>query len=206
MRTFIAIEIPATVHSLIRQRQQTMEAILVAANQGQAMKWTPPAKVHITLRFLGATTDHQCQVMQRAISAISAAQKPFVLSIGETGCFPNRQTPHVVWLGIQDEGNPLFNLQQQVEQAAQSAGFAVDTKPFTPHLTIGRLRRAVTRPQSRAIGRSLAQQLTIDASARQPSASFEVSQIVHIQSQLQSTGSVYTPLQTYNFGEAPIEE
>ncbi len=170
------------------------------------MAWTPPAKVHVTLRFLGETSDQQRQAMGCALNAISAAQKPFVLAIGATGCFPNRQTPNVVWLGIQAEDDALLILQQQVEAAAQGLGFAAETKPFTPHLTIGRLRRAGTRVQSKAIGNSLVQQLAANAPQQQIPANFVVSQIVHMQSQLQSTGSIYTPLQTFNFGEMQIIE
>jgi len=206
MRTFIAIEIPSTIHSQICQHQQALDAILAADHHGNSIRWTPPANVHITLRFLGATTAHQCQAIQRSLTAISATQQPFRLSIGKLGCFPNRQTPNVVWLGIDDADNALLPLQQQVEQAAQIAGYAPETKFFTPHITIGRLRRTSTRPQSKRIGQSLARQWDIDVPQPQPPASFVVNQLVHMQSQLQPAGAVYTPLQMFTFTEKQLAE
>ena len=201
MRTFIAIAIPTTLHALIRSQQQRLDGILDAAQQGHPISWTPPDKVHITLRFLGDTTPPQRDTLYRTLAALSVTHKPFDLSMAHIGCFPTWQRPNVIWLGIQDEENALRPLQQQIEQAAQAAGYVAEAKSFTPHVTIGRLRRSITRPQLQAIGQILAQNLARDASPPYPPARFPVDQFVYMQSELHATGARYTPLRVFKLAQ-----
>jgi RNA 2',3'-cyclic 3'-phosphodiesterase len=197
MRTFIAIELPQALHPLVAQQQQQLAARLIAARQDQSISWTPPEKVHLTLRFLGETTAAQNQVLQTALATLVAQQKPFTLALGQVGSFPGWQAPTIFWLSIGDQDNALFPLQQGIEQIAQRTGFAAEEKPFRPHLTIGRMKRSITRPQVKQIGQILAQQLPIPA-PQSPSNVFAVRTIVHMQSRLQPTGSIYTPIQRFN--------
>lgn len=206
LRTFIAIEVPQTIQVLIHQQQQWLETRLAAARQGGCITWTPPEKVHLTLRFLGETTDPQRQILTQTLVNLATQQTPFFLSIHEVGCFPQVRTPNIIWLGLQAAAEGLFPLQQQIEQLVQAAGFAAETKPFTPHLTIGRLRRPIARPQIKQIGQILAQARSDAASRSQHDRTFTVNQIVHIQSKLQPAGAVYTVLQTFPFRNVhPVE-
>lgn len=199
MRTFIAIELPAALHPLLRRHQQQLESLLAAADQSHTISWTPPEKVHLTLRFLGETNAQQRQFLQSALTQIADHQVPFLLSIGSVGCFPSAHAPSIVWLAVQDEGDTLLRLQTQVEQAAQGVGFVAERKLFRPHLTIGRMRRSILRPQVKEIGRILAQALSAVATPDMQTHPFVVNHMVHMQSQLQPTGAVYTPLQHFNF-------
>ncbi|MEZ4725714.1 MAG: RNA 2',3'-cyclic phosphodiesterase [Caldilineaceae bacterium] len=199
MRTFIAIELPTVLHPLLRYHQQQLEALLAAADQAHTISWTPPEKVHLTLRFLGETNAQQRQLLQSALAQVTNHQAPFGLSIGKLGCFPNVHAPSIVWLAVQTEGETLLHLQTQVEQAVQRAGFAPERKPFRPHLTIGRMRRSLLRPQVKQIGRTLAQALSAVATPDLQDHSFVVKSMVHMESQLQPTGAVYTPLHYFNF-------
>lgn len=202
MRTFIAIELPPVLHPLVRQQQQQLDALLTAAHQGHSINWTPPEKVHLTLRFLGETTEQQRQVIHSALTALTAQQKPFPLSLGQVSCFPSLQAPNIVWLSLQDPANTLLPLQEAIEQMAQTAGFAAERKPFHPHLTIGRMKRSITRPQIKKIGQILAQQLLTLAPPPQPTSTFVVRAIIHMQSQLQPAGAIYTPIQIFNLHKA----
>lgn len=200
MRTFLAIELPPPVQTLIRQTQQTLEQRLAAAQQSQTIRWTAPAAVHLTLRFLGETTDEQRRLLQTALPPIVAAHAPFTVQVEGLGCFPNGKAPSIIWLGLHPADQRLFRLQAQLEQAAQAAGFAAERKAFQPHLTIGRMRQSITRLQQHAVGQLLAPELA--AANRQPAASFVVKRIVHLRSELEPTGARYTPLQTFKFSEA----
>lgn len=197
MRTFIAIELPTTLHAVIRQQQERLASHLATAHLDRAVSWTPPVKVHLTLRFLGETSDRQRQALQATLAAISAAQYPFSLSIGAIGCFPSWQSPAVIWLGLHDPTGSLVPFQQKIEQAAQAAGYAAEPKFFAPHLTIGRVHRSLTRPQRKALGQTLTQQIAADPPV--PPTSFEVDEMVHMQSQLQTGGAVYTPIEIFKF-------
>ncbi|MCE7986522.1 MAG: RNA 2',3'-cyclic phosphodiesterase [Caldilinea sp. CFX5] len=204
MRTFIAISLPAAVQSAIQQRQQQLETVLTTARLNRTVRWTPPAAVHVTLRFLGETSEAQRRDLQARLTRVTAHQQPFPLTLGELGCFPNLRAPAIVWLGLWSADETLNQLQQQIELAAQAAGFSAEHKPFRPHLTIGRMGRQVAPSQVRAIGQLFSQSLATtaaDPSARAETAriTFVVDHIDHIQSQLQPAGSVYTPLHLFNF-------
>lgn len=192
MRTFLAIEIPPSVQTLIRQAQQALEQRLTTAEHSQAIRWTAPASVHLTLRFLGDTTAEQQRLLQDALPRLVAAHRSFALSVQEIGYFPNVHTPSIVWLGLQPIDQTLFQLQAHLEQAVQAVGFAAERKPFRPHLTIGRMRQSIMRPQQRAIGHVFAR-----GAIALPTRDFIVNNIVHMRSELEPTGARYTPLQIF---------
>ena len=202
MRTFLAIEIPPAVHTVIRQTQQEIEMLLAAAHHGHAIRWTAPAAVHLTVRFLGETTEEQRRQLQEGCLRLAARQKPFTLTVQEAGCFPNVQAPNIIWLGLQPADQTLLQLQAKMEQVAQAVGFAAEPKPFRPHLTIGRLRHTIERPQQRAIGQILARELATIQPSHSPTTAFVVTSIVHMQSQLEPTGAHYIPLQLFKFAAA----
>lgn len=201
MRTFLCIEMPPAIQTLVRQVQQAIETVLAAVQQDQTIRWTAPAAVHLTVRFLGETTKEQYQALQGPLAQLTGEQKPFGLTVQEIGCFPNTHAPTIVWLGLQPEGEALFHLQKQVEQAVQSVGFAAEPKPFRPHLTIGRLRHTIGRTQQRAIGQQLARVPALPTLAHASAPRFAVTRLVHMQSHLEPTGAHYTPLQVYKFAE-----
>ncbi len=203
MRTFIAIALPAAIQSTIQQRQQQLETMLTTARLSQTVRWTPPAAVHITLRFLGETTEPQRRDLQARLTRITANQPSFPLTLGDLGCFPNLRAPSIVWLGLWSADETLNHLQQQIELAAQAVGFPTERKPFRPHLTIGRMGRQVAPSQVRAIGQHFSHYLattTADSSAHAETGrvAFVVDHIDHIQSRLQPTGPIYTRLQRFN--------
>lgn len=201
MRTFIAIEIPPPIHSILHQEQQELERRLAAAHQDNTIRWASLTSIHLTLRFLGETTAAQRQLLCEALTRLTTGQKSFRLTVGEVGCFPNGHTPNIIWLGLRPEGQGLFQLQQQIEEAAQASGFTAEHKPFRPHLTIGRLRHSIARTQQRAIGQILTRELTARTQSHQVTTTFVVRHIVHMQSQLEPAGARYTPLQVFNFSE-----
>ena len=199
MRTFLAIPIPAVVQDVIQQQQQQLEALLATARLSRMVRWTPPPSVHLTLRFLGETAEEQRRDLPPRLTRISANGRPFTLALGEIGCFPNLRTPAIVWLGLQPADETLDQIQQQIELAVQAVGFPADSKPFRPHLTIGRLGRQVTPPQVRAIGQTFAQHLAMTTTPNTGRATFVVDHLEQIQSQLQPAGPIYTPLQRFTF-------
>lgn len=190
---------PATVQGFIAQQQQQLEALLVTARLSRTVRWTQPTAVHLTVRFLGETTDQQRRDLQPRLTHITANQQPFPLTLGAVGCFPNLRAPSIVWLGLQPADATLHQLQQQIELAVQAVGFPAERKPFRPHLTIGRLGRQVTPPQVRAIGQLFAQHLATPAAPSPAHVTLVVDHIDHIQSQLQPAGPIYTRIARFNF-------
>ncbi len=202
MRTFIAIELPASAQSILLRTQQQLQARLVQERLGDAVRWTTPGNVHITLRFLGDTASTQRRQVAAGLAEITAGHEPFGLAIAGIGCFPNLRQPSVIWLGLSGALERLARLQTEVESLARQAGFAPETRPFSPHLTIGRAQRSITAAEARRLGQAV-QTLRDQGLAQDDLLEMPVDGVVLMQSVLQRGGSQYTPLGRWALGPAP---
>ncbi|MGI6034051.1 MAG: RNA 2',3'-cyclic phosphodiesterase [Coriobacteriales bacterium] len=101
-------------------------------------KGTPNAdgNLHLTLAFLGMCTDAEERAVTDAICAAVAQSEPIQLELGALGVF-SRRHGSVVWRSA--AGSPaLMELQQRLVQELETRGFELDTRPFTPHITLAR--------------------------------------------------------------------
>ncbi len=126
----------------------------------------------------------------------------FELCVGEAGGFPTLRRPNVLWLGLTGELSALLAMQRGVEQIARTAGFAAETKSFSPHLTLARAARGCGRTQLQAAGelvQSFVARSTDDLRDEPPC--FAVTEVVHMHSDLRGTGPIYTPLSVHRLGD-----
>jgi RNA 2',3'-cyclic 3'-phosphodiesterase len=99
----------------------------------------PPRNWHLTLRFLGDCDAAAGERMVRALEdAVSVP--PFEVTFGGAGAFPRPRTASVFWIDVDEGADGLAALAAGAEAAARVAGFAADTRPYRPHLTVSRLR------------------------------------------------------------------
>ena len=103
------------------------------------------------------------------------------------GAFPNARAPKVVWAGIK-ESIELTKLQKSVDERLSSIGLEAETRPFTPHLTLCRIKSA---EDGRALGRLIA------GLGEQAKASFTVSSFVFMKSVLKPQGAVHTDIKEF---------
>ncbi len=195
MRTFIAVDFPTDVRSTIAQVQQRAQAHLRRQCAPDCLRWTPIQNSHLTLFFLGDTTDAQAATLATNLAAIGARHAPFRLDIDGVGCFRDFTQPRVVWLGMGGALDNLHALQSHVTTVAQQAGFVAEKRPYSPHITLARARRNTGRADLWQVGRLL--RAFADEMAQQPPipvATFPVDHLVHMQSQRRGGGVVYTPL------------
>jgi 2'-5' RNA ligase len=103
------------------------------------IRWVRKANLHLTLRFLGDAVDRNVLIaFDQMLNEVAAQTPPFFLNARGTGAFPNLERPRTIWIGLESE--ELIRLVRQVENAAVEAGFAPAARPYTPHLTVGRVR------------------------------------------------------------------
>ncbi len=98
-----------------------------------------PDNLHVTLKFLGNTPAESRDTIQNQIAESVIGQSPFVLRVAGLGAFPHIDQPSVVWAGLCDV-EPLVSLAQRLEAALESLGFARESRPFHPHLTLARVK------------------------------------------------------------------
>jgi 2'-5' RNA ligase len=137
LRAFVALELDAA----LRERLARTAAEL----QLHGLRLVAADNIHLTLRFLGPSQARQLQLLEPALAAAAAACPKLQARIGGAGMFPERGSPHVLWIGVHTQPD-LLPLQGACERAARDAGFAPERKAFQPHLTLGRFRE---RPRER---------------------------------------------------------
>ena len=179
MRTFIAIEIPEETRQGLRDAQRVLRTDAVDAS------WPKPEGIHLTLKFLGEIPETQIPEITNALTAAAAGTVRFRLAVRGTGTFPNARNARVVWAGMSGEIDKLKRLQAAVEDAMTQAGFARENRPFTPHLTLGRIKYIRSRE---------AWARTLDQVKNLTLPEFDVSSFSMIKSELKRTGAEYTQI------------
>ena len=133
LRCFIAVNIPPDIRAAVG------EAIETLRSTGADVKWVHADNLHITLKFLGSTEDSLVGPIRDSLQKKIASSTPFYIKISGIGTFPSGRNPRVVWIGVEDRGN-LTGLQEVIEGVAAEFGFPPEARPYSPHLTIGRVR------------------------------------------------------------------
>jgi len=189
IRCFVAIELP----SIVYQSLENTAARLSDRVDARSVRWVKPTNVHLTLRFLGDTEPSTIKDVNLSLDRVALNQKPFTLSLGALGCFPNQRKPRVIWVGVNGDTEQLSTLYYALARELEPLGWPAEKRPFKPHLTLGRVKnsRQVVNAQL-PWGEALA------------SASFDVSAVNLIKSDLRPTGAVYTSLHESHFA-GPVD-
>lgn len=177
MRLFVAIDLPPDAKQAIGDEQQRIAGRLTA------IRLVKPTQLHLTLVFLGEVADVH---VPAAIAAMSAdvPLAPFGVAFGGAGVFPSRGAPRAFWIGIAAGVSALEALQGIVADRVRSLGLPLESRPYSPHLTLGRWRES-TSSQRRRVE---------EASTPARIAAMRVDRAVLYQSRLSSGGPDYTPL------------
>lgn len=100
-------------------------------------KWLHPADYHITMAFLGDTSEAMRKKAVKLVQAALENETAFELSLDTIGVFGRMEQPRILWAGVAFQQR-LFKVQAKVYQACLDAGFTLDPKPFKPHITMAR--------------------------------------------------------------------
>ena len=185
IRVFIAVELPPDLRDALGRAQRTLQA--VDAGAARSVKWADPASVHLTLKFLGETPAAKLEAIGAAMQQAVAGRHALVLSLGAPGCFPTSRQPRVLWIGVTGEVDALSQLQAAVEATVSPLGFPTETRRFSPHLTLGRVRDGAAPDAAARLGAAI-------RSLKPIAVSFVVTGISLMRSDLQPAGAVYTRL------------
>jgi 2'-5' RNA ligase len=140
IRSFLAFDID---NDDVRKRLASAQTRLVQT--GADVKLIEPENIHVTMRFLG---DVSVDMIEKIFEEMKKTEfTPFNVQICGLGVFPSLSYPRVVWAGITIGADQLQDIFNQVEPRLRALGFAPDSKGFSPHLTIARVRSAKNKAQ-----------------------------------------------------------
>ena len=182
MRLFIAIEIPSQIREALATFVKQLRGVAPLA------KWVRPENLHVTLKFLGYTDPTNLEKIESNLQTIRA-QQPVALEFSGIGFFPNEKRPRVFWAGMNSSPN-LAPLVEAIDRAMHQLGFALENRPFTPHLTLARFDPPGLPPQLA----QLVQRHTSSSFGSLSTGEFHL-----IESKLKPTGAEYTKLQSFPF-------
>ena len=186
IRSFIAIELPDEIKLQLDQ----LEARLKTGKQS-GVKWVNPHSIHLTLKFLGNISINRTDEITGAIEEAAQGIPPFHLVVKDPGVFPDMKRVQVAWVGISGDIDKLGQLQQRIESNLADLGFASDSRRFTPHLTIARLRNQASLNERQSFGQLI-------ADTRFEAGIINVDTISLMKSQLTREGAIYSQISSVN--------
>ena len=184
IRSFIAIALDQRAVAALQQLQDTLGRKPAA----RAARWAAPESIHLTLKFLGDVPADDLPVIAEALQERCGQHGPFRLALSGLGCFPDTRQPRIVWVGLQGDTAALLALQRDVEQVMDELGYPPERRPFSPHLTIARVRESAQRSEVQALGQAVER-----AGVGEPAA-LEVDTVHLVRSDLRPEGPLYTNL------------
>jgi 2'-5' RNA ligase len=183
IRSFIAIELPGEVkRELVRLQDE------LRLGSRTSVRWVDTNNIHLTLKFLGDIDENITGRITAILEEAASGTSPFRLEIGGLGVFPNPRRVQVVWVGLSGDIEKLGQLQKRIESGLVPLGFAAESRSFTPHLTLGRVRDRATPEERQDLGR------LIEGMRFESGAGLKVDAVNLMKSQLTREGPIYSRL------------
>ena len=138
IRSFIALELSGQV------REELARIIGILKGSGADVKWMKPGSIHLTLKFLGNIPPEKAHEISDRLKDIAVNARPYSLTLDGIGVFPGWGYARVIWVGIGEGSLETSRLAGEIDKAMVEEGFEKEKRAFSPHLTLGRIRRAKT--------------------------------------------------------------
>ncbi len=183
IRSFIAIELPLEVTKALTRLQDRLKA-----GDEKNVKWVEPENIHLTLQFLGNVDADIVSRITTAMEQAAALTRHFQIEVGGLGAFPNLRNVQTIWVGLAGDLDKLTRLQKDIGANLTPLGFKPETRPFTPHLTLGRVRDFIRLEERYLLGQII-EKMPFNAKYK-----VDVTDVNLMKSQLTRQGPIYTKL------------
>lgn len=179
-RVFFAIDLPQSA----KEKLSSFIGKLKKKSKSNAIRWTKPENLHITLHFLAeARTEHLTKLIANVRAKIEGASKRMTLTFGELHLFPNPYRPRVIVLEMTPQGE-LEVLAGLIGHGIKDTNYEIESRPFRAHLTLGRIK------QPQGLNLSFLSEFSSPEIEK-----IEVNEVVLFRSEPQPEGSTYSVLE-----------
>ena len=141
MRLFVGVELSAGVAAAVRDFIEVLRARTARLAPHSRVTWTTLERLHITIRFIGHVDDRTVPDIVEALQLPFGVER-FDLDVAAAGVFPPKGAPRVVWAGLASGRDQLRAIEREVSDRLAAVGVEREQRPFTPHLTLARVREA----------------------------------------------------------------
>lgn len=186
VRVFLAVELDVSVREALACLQDQLRSKL------PRIAWVRPQSIHLTVKFLGDVEEAQVQPIRQGVTDAVEGCPSFFTQVERLGVFPHLRVPRVLWLGLTGDIAKLQSLVTAVDQALLPLGFQPESRPFSPHLTLARIKE-----RARDVGQALEKSQILEQSIS--CGGLTVDRVCLFKSDLKPSGAVYTKL-----WEAPL--
>lgn len=131
MRLFIGIALTEEATAALRAVRERLERLSSGESE---LRWSAPESWHVTLQFLGQTSDEQARCVVENLGTVRAERVP--VRIEGLGFF---ERAGVFWAGVALTPE-LLALQQKVVAATRVCGFVPEDRAYRPHITLARAK------------------------------------------------------------------
>jgi 2'-5' RNA ligase len=181
VRAFLGVPLTTELQEAIRSLQSGLMSRITG------IRWSRPENLHLTLHFFGETAQENLEKIRVSMLSVKHCHRPFQVDVIGLGAFPSLRRPRVIWLGLNPQ-NRLRQLHRDCHRALHEAGFVIDSRPYSPHLTIGRAKHRVN--ELTALGNELDNQLI---------GHLPIDSLILYESRLSPAGAKHIPLLTIGF-------
>jgi 2'-5' RNA ligase len=179
LRTFIAVSLSSSALAEIEKTIRTLRT------KFWEVRWVEPKNLHVTLKFLGDISLNDLPQLISAVTQCTSETYSFDLTFQGLGAFPNRESPKTLWIGCRKGSNELIQLAESIDNGLLSLGYPKEARRFSPHLTIGRIKKPVQESPLMSIFEEQQDQLF---------GSCSVSEVQVLSSELTRHGAIYDEL------------
>jgi 2'-5' RNA ligase len=179
MRLFTGIALPPHV-------LENLARVLKELRPLAPLKWSPVENLHITSKFIGEWPEVRLKELEHALDILSFTGG-FEVTVAGFGYFPNQHNPRTLFAGVH-AGPELAELAAGIDEALRPLGVTHENRPYTPHLTLARIKNENVRE----LREHIAHMTNFDFGT------FPVSEFHLYLSKTSPNGSIYTQLSTYS--------
>ena len=187
-RLFLAIPIKTNDNGFI----PLLDGLRRQLAHEKRINWVKPDNIHLTLKFIGSTPNEDIPKIIDAVGDMLKNHKSFTMDFNRTGIFGSRYAPRVLWLGMQNTPQELYDLEEDTLKAFDNIGYLRDRQNFVPHITLGRIKELCEKQYFQKIVSGIEQKSYIKQ---------EVNEIILFQSFLRPEGAVYKEIKKFRMND-----
>ena len=147
-RLFIAVDLAiAVVERLAMAQAELQESVSQDSGDQVDLRLVAPENIHITLKFLGDQPLELMPMVEKALEKLTEPLFPFEVECARLGAFPRAARPRIIWAGLDEESEEVLGLlQKALERDLEQLGVERESRPFHPHVTLGRVKSRRVAP------------------------------------------------------------